>query len=305
MSLSNTIIASSIVKKNELERLKSQIARTEFKIQKLTARTIALTKKQGDFTLYLADAKSNKDIAETNEIHVKQVTNSIKETFKKIKHVIEKTKSSNDEISSTSLQMSVLIKALVYSVELIDALAVTINKKKAANALIPDDLITVITTASADANNAIALCLTALESCNVAMTSSDQTHEITLLEYIQSLELYGLITGNAEVINHYIKAINVYQKSPVEKNELALHHQYLRVLDAKASNGEHGNNNALTALLNKARIEAKQKVESAAEAKKRVDQELAQSSGQLDKESSVLESLKAGLAAANAAALAA
>ena len=305
MSLSNTIIASSIVKKNELERLKSQISRAEFKIQKLTARTTALTVKQSDFSLYLAEAKANKDIAATNETHVKHVTHSIKETFKKIKHVIEKTKSSNDEISSTSLQMSVLIKALVYSVELIDALAVTINKKKAANALIPDDLITVITTASADANNAIALCLTALESCNIAMTNSDQAHEITLLEYIQSLELYGLITGNAEVVNDYIKAIDIYQKSPTEKNKSAMHHQYHRVLDAKASNGDCGNNDALTALLSKARIEAKQQVELAAEAKQRVDQELAQSSGQLDKESSVLESLKAGLAAANAAALAA
>lgn len=68
-------------------------------------------------------------------------------------------------------EMAIMVNKLVFTGEIIDRLVQLINKQKAANPLIPDSIITFLDQATTDANNAIALTLTALQSCYAAQAT--------------------------------------------------------------------------------------------------------------------------------------
>jgi septal ring factor EnvC (AmiA/AmiB activator) len=317
--MSNINYATSIEKKRELESLKSQVNRTQARIKKLDANVSGLNQKLADFTLFMNNADANDKTAADHLAFINQVLNGIGETIKKTEFVIVHTQKANRGINDTAKEISGLINQLVYSVELIDALALSIDKQKAANNLIPGDLVAAVTTASADANNAVALCLTALESCNLAMTTSNQSNEITLLEYQQSMALYGLITGLDSEVSAHIAVAETYhnqlknnpavlQATLNEKlQELQAEHQRLmaKSLEAPGSDQEASNNGSLLRLLNSAKAQTKTQLAATTKAKQQVDKELAQAKGELDRETVTLDSLQAGFAAANAAALAA
>ncbi len=57
-----------------------------------------------------------------------------------------------------------VINKLIYSAESINKLANLVVRKKAQNPLISDELVSMITTAGTDANNAVAVTLVALKS---------------------------------------------------------------------------------------------------------------------------------------------
>lgn len=295
--------ASSIEKKFELEKLKSQVARAQSKIKKLQAKVGKLTLKLDDSTLVANNANANKASATDNFIFVEQVIGGIEETVKKVDRVIESTQSANSGINYTAGEISKLINNLVYSVELIDALALAINKQKAANELIPDDLVTAITTASGDANEAVALCLTAMQSCNLAMTTSKQADGITSLEYQQSLMLYGLITGKEVKVCEYINSLDQNDKT-YQNGELNQHYGY-QDYDELFNQSPKEDNNSLYALLKKAQEQTAAQADQASKAKQQVEKALLAAKGELDREIVELDALEAGLAAATAATLAA
>jgi hypothetical protein len=188
-------MATSIEKKKKLEKLQSQVNNSQGEIDKLQASVTALTQQQSTYAAFLSDDLAHKNTAQANLDYVQTLIDGIKETMKKMDTVIGITCTSSSAITKVSKRMSNLINHLIYAVEVIDSLSQTIDRSKAANALIPDDLVTALSTASSDANNVITLCLTALQSCNTTMTTSDQSIEITRLEFQQSMQLYCKLTG--------------------------------------------------------------------------------------------------------------
>ena len=175
--------------------------------------------------------------------------------------------------------MTTLIKILNFTVEIIEKLTQLVNKKKASGKIITNELVKTITAASADANNAVAVTLTALTSCYVAKTSGNEAKNITWLECEQSSELYELITQGKT--DNTPETGDADTSAPAEKQP------------------------SLLALLTIAKEESITKYNAAFTASNSVTQELAQAQTGLNNATVKLNSLKLGLAAATAAAIAA
>jgi hypothetical protein len=91
----------------------------------------------------------------------------------------------SDSTTGISGQMATLINKLIFSVEIIDRFGQLVNKQKSSNPLVPDSLISCIAKAATDANNAIALTLTAMQSCYAAEATSLRAQKVINLQNIQ------------------------------------------------------------------------------------------------------------------------
>ncbi|MCX7094269.1 MAG: hypothetical protein NTY50_12580 [Methylobacter sp.] len=266
-------------KQAELNALTFGIAQTQYQVAQLQSIVTSLTQKNDDFTALLLDAEKRRDTASSNLNMVNQVIAGIKNILGNTDMVRDVTEQADDKIRQTAEHLSTLIKQLIFSVEIIEKLAQLVNKKKASGKIITNELVKTITAASADANNAVAVTLTALTSCYVAKTSGNEAKNITWLECEQSSELYELITLG--------KTDNTPESGDA---------------DTSASAEKQP---SLLALLTIAKEESITKYNAAFTASNSVTQELAQAQTGLNNATVKLNSLKLGLAAATAAAIAA
>jgi len=275
----NTKYAINDKKQAKLNDLTFKIAQTQYQVDQLQSIVTSLTQKNDDFTALLLDAQNRRDTALSNLNMVNQVTAGIKNMLSNTEMVRDDTDRADKKIEETAKHLSTLINQLIFSVEIIEKLAQLVNKKKASGKIISNELVKTITAASADANNAVAVTLTALNSCYVAKTSGSEAKNITKLEYEQSTELYELITLG--------KTDNAPETGDASKSAPAKKQP------------------SLSALLLAANHDAIEKYNAAATASNLVTQELAQAQTGLNNATVKLNSLKAGLSAATAAAIAA
>ncbi|HEY8919289.1 MAG TPA: hypothetical protein VIM87_22765, partial [Chitinophaga sp.] len=84
---------------------------------------------------------------------------------------------------------------LIFSAEVINKLSNMIIRQKALNPLISDELVNSVAQAGTDANKAIALLLVALQSTSVTQASNLESEGGSSLEYEQSLLLYQMLSG--------------------------------------------------------------------------------------------------------------
>jgi len=217
MAQNYTKFAINDKKQAELDSLSAQITRTEYKVAQLQAIVTSLTAKQSSFETALSTADTHRSSALNNLNMVKEVVASIKEMVRKADMVASQTDTANTQIDMTVEHISILIKQLIYSVEVIDKLAQLINKKQASKVLISSELVSAVNAASSDANSAIALTLTALNSCNTAMVSGGEADSITILEQTQSLHLFGLVTGNTAVIKNQVESVVALQQAKMSQ----------------------------------------------------------------------------------------
>ncbi len=330
-------------KKAEIDSLTTKVQDTEYLVAQLQSVVSSLSEKSSEFTTFLADAEAGKETALNNFNLVKSVVNTIRNLTRATNRVNTQTSSADRKIKKTAKKMSQLISQLIFSAEIVDKLAQLIDKKKASNPLISDELVKVITTATADANNAVATTLTALQSCYATSSSAQESTQITSLEFSQSISLYSLITGDnksKDNINDLKKAekditaaevkVDLARKMitragtdteklaaaeiVLEKAEAELKDALIQLEEAKQSidrdiNQFSGNtqpgSKSLLALLTEAYKKAKQKYDTSLKANNGVTKELEEANAKLASATIRLNSLKAGLAAATAAAMAA
>ncbi len=266
-------------KQAELNALTFGIAQTQYQVAQLQSIVTSLTQKNDDFKTLLLEAEKRRDTALSNLNMVNQVIAGIKNMIGNTDMVRDVTLQADDKIEQTAEHLSTLIKQLIFSVEIIEKLAQLVNKKKASGKIITNELVKTITAASADANNAVAVTLTALTSCYVAKTSGNEAKNITWLEYEQSRELYELITQGKT--DNTPETGDAGTSAPAEKQP------------------------SLLALLTIAKEESITKYNAAFTASDLVTLELAQAQTGLNNATVKLNSLKLGLAAATAAAIAA
>jgi hypothetical protein len=171
----------------------------------------------------------------------------------------------NEKAEQVAQNCTSVTNKLIYTAEMINKLSNLIVRKKAQNPLISDQLITLITAAGTNANNAVALSLVALNSTYTTQATNKEVTNIAGLETIQANKLLNKLTIDTKtnsqnlclktlLKNAYTDAVNEFNKMQRAYDET------LKQLNLK------------TADLNKAQIN--------------------------------LNSLQSGLAAANAAALA-
>src|SRR5690606_20421053 len=117
------------------------------------------------FQGFLTDADNGKATALTNLDLLNAVVEQVKELQDNSLLVANNAQKAEARTDLVAEELSALVKDLIFAGEFINKLAQVIQKKKTLVPLISNELVNVITTATADTNNAVATTLTALQSC--------------------------------------------------------------------------------------------------------------------------------------------
>ncbi|MCA7012173.1 hypothetical protein LF934_05890 [Dickeya dadantii] len=186
-------------KKNaEIDALVNQVNSAQYRVNELTAVVAALTAKQSYFASLLSDADAKKDTALTHLNQAKSLVANVEELRRYSQQVQQQTEKSRGKVKNTTDDIAVLIEQLIFSVDVIEKLSGFVNRQKAANNVIPDELVTVLNQATTDANSAVALTLTALQSSYATAASADEAGSVAALEFQQAVQLRQLLVGDED-----------------------------------------------------------------------------------------------------------
>ena len=256
-------------KKAELDALTLQVLDAQHEVEQFQAIVNSLTEKSQNFSNFLNIAEVNKTQAQNNRDIVDNLVQNATDLRANSNIAFNEMALADDKTKDVALQVTVIVNELIYSAEVINKLATLIVRNKALNPLISDELVALIGTAGKDANNAVALSLTALKSTFAARASNMGSEAATVLEQSQSWTFYQVLTGTDAEGN-----INPQQKD------------------------------SLKSLLDEAYLSAQANFTEADLANKRTLSQLNKAASNLNAAQIKLQSLQLGLSAATAAALA-
>lgn len=270
---SNSLIrAISDQKLADINQINRQVQIAQYEVAQKQSIVTSLLAKSNQFQGYLTEAQSNQATALANFNLVTQAMGSVTDLAAATLLARDKVDQASEGMSGVARDTASLVNELIFTVEVIDKLTQYVNKQKSMNPLIPDTLVAFLGKAATDANDAIALSLTALQSSYSA--------EATLLESETTIQT-GFEQANALAGKAPSCGCNAYS-TPVG-----------------------GDMSKLTALLEKANKAATSNYNSALNNNAIVTKQLAYAQSELAKAQTRLNSVQAGLAAANAAAYAA
>lgn len=206
------------LKNAEIEALVNQVSKAQFRVNQLTTVVTSLTAKQANFAALLTDADSKKDAALANLNQAKTLVANVETLQRYAVLVNQQTDKSLNNVRETANHMSELIEQLIFSADVVEKLSGFVNRQKAANKVIPDALVAVLNQATSDANNAVALTLTALQSSYASAASVDEAGSVSALGSRQAQQWLTLLTGVSPDVQESIaqKRANAVIKS-VEK----------------------------------------------------------------------------------------
>lgn len=192
-------------KKAELDELEINLIETQHLVDQESAIVAALSEKLLKLEGFLAVAESSKMQALSNRNLVDEVITNTENLKSNSKIAFDEMVVANEKIETVAVEIKSLIDRLIYSAEIINKLSNLIIRKKSQNPLISDELVAMVGTAGTDANNAVALTLTALKSAYAALGSSIESEASTNLEYKQVADLFNALTGDARTQTPCIK----------------------------------------------------------------------------------------------------
>lgn len=274
-------LATGIVymEKAQLDFLTSQVVEAQYEVNQQQANVDALESKSGQFNAFLAEADANKQTALANLNLARDIDASINSLSNSTALAQKQSDKACAATTGVSAEVATLINKLIFAVEIIDRFGQIVNKQKSSNPLIPDSLISCIAKASTDANNAIALTLTAMQSCYAAEATSLRAQKGIDLQTIQMSNLKAQFENlDPDTPDDTSAAANA-NVTPFGTGLLALSKQAYAIFDEKYQQALADNN--------------------------MVNKQLAHAQQMLVKATTSLNSYQAGLAAATAAAFAA
>lgn len=183
-------------KKAELDALSIQVLDAQDDVAQYQAIVTSLTTKSAEFQGFLATATNNKTQAYTNKLLVDQLVQSAVDLQSNSDIAFNEMVAADVATKKLTAHVNALMGKLIYSAEVINKLANLVVRKKALNPLISDELVSMITIAGTDANNAVALTLVALQSAFTAQATAMESETATGLEYAQSITFTKLLTGD-------------------------------------------------------------------------------------------------------------
>ncbi|MDU8498229.1 hypothetical protein RYB01_03425 [Pseudomonas syringae] len=182
-------------KKADIKHLTERVQMALNRVAEHQAIVDSLQAKSSLFADSLTQATANKATALVNYNLVRDTVSGVRSLASNFDMARKQGDRASLGAARVSEKMSSLIGKLIFSVEVINKVTQLVNKQKALNAFLPDTLIVFMTNATKDANNAVALTLTALQSCYIA--------ESTLLE---SNGVIGLANHQAENLSRRMLA---------------------------------------------------------------------------------------------------
>lgn len=272
-------------KKAELDALTIDVMDASHVVEQFQAIVLSLTEKANTFQDLLGRAESERSTALNNKGIIDQLVQNTLDLKNNSDIALSESGLSDSKTKELAAQVKVVMDKLIYSVEMINKLAIQVARKKKMNPLISDELVSMLTSAGNDANNAVALTLVALKSAFAAQASAMESKAASALEYSQSLALYQLMTGNTHLLARLDKPGTHGDSSKPAPTA-----------------GKPGT--SLVDLIDEAYAKARVNYEQAHEAFLTVTAELNDAQARLNKAQIKLKSLQLGLAAGNAAALA-
>ncbi|QHI37231.1 hypothetical protein IMCC3317_26090 [Kordia antarctica] len=182
-------------KKQEIDFLTQEVLNAQNEVQQYQAIVTSLTEKSTKLETELSTAEANKTQALNNKNSVDTVVNNAKDLYASSGKTLKESSGAETDIKGVATEINTVINKLIYSAEVINKLSNLVIRKKAINPLISDELITMVTQASSDANNAVALTLIALESVFSSQATTIESKAAMELEESQSKKLYEFIVG--------------------------------------------------------------------------------------------------------------
>lgn len=180
-------------KKAEIDELIIKVRNAEDEVEEYQAIVSSLTEKLQKFQAELALAEGNKELGLSNKTLMESIVMDAQDLLDDSINVQNLMYKSEAKIEKAASQMSELINELIYSADLINKLSELIVRKKQSNPLISDELITMVTKSGSDANNAVALTLTALKSIFTSQATNVEGQNVLKLERKLANELNSLI----------------------------------------------------------------------------------------------------------------
>lgn len=182
-------------KKQEIDLLSQEVLNAENEVQQYEAIVSSLTQKSTKIDAELATAEANKTQALNNKNSVDIVVNNAKDLYKSSEVTHTTSSKAESDIKGVATEVNTVINKLIYSAEVINKLSNLVIRKKAINPLISDELVSMVTEASTNANNAVALTLVALESVFASQATTIESKSAMSLELLQAKKLFEFITG--------------------------------------------------------------------------------------------------------------
>jgi hypothetical protein len=268
-------------KKAEIDELIIKVRNAEDEVGAFQAVVTSLGEKLQKFQGELAVANANKEQGLANKNLMESIVMEVKDLLQDSVNVQNLMNTSESKIEKAASQMSVLINELIYSADLINKLSELIARKKQSNPLISDELVTKVTKAGSDANNAVSLTLTALQAIFTSQATNVEGQNVLKLE--------------RKFANDLNSMIKFKQRSKDKENSTGLF---------EISNDKESKTNISDMLL-QAYENYKELYDQTLKATNDTTKQLSETSLALDNAVVNLNSLKSSLAAAQAAALAA
>jgi hypothetical protein len=197
-----TLVYGISIRKNaDLQHLSEQVALAQSQVAQQQAIVDALQGKADLFATSLAQATTNKATALSAWNNVKTLQTNVAGLAINHEMALRQAVKASASAGAVAGRMAGLLGKLIFSVEVINKAALQINRQKALNPMLPDSLVSYMASATSHANNAVALALTALQSCYVAestLRESDAAVRVAsqqagqLSRYMQEGEAVGL-----------------------------------------------------------------------------------------------------------------
>ncbi len=185
-------------KKAEIDLLTLKVTEAQYEVNECQAIVTSLTNKVNNFQGYLALADATRTEALNNKNLAKQLTQSAQELVSDSKVAFGEIEAAKKKTVMLGSELKRIIDELIYTAEMLNKLAVNVTRKKALNPLISDELISLIATAGADANSAVALTLVALQSGFAAEASNIESVGAIGLANTQAKNLHTTITKGTD-----------------------------------------------------------------------------------------------------------
>ncbi|MEM6719514.1 MAG: hypothetical protein AAF611_09380 [Bacteroidota bacterium] len=184
-------------KKQEIDLLSQEVLNAEHEVEQYQAIVDSLTDKATKLAGELSTAEANKAQALSNKNDVDNVINNAKDLYENSGVTYQEISVAETSIKNVATEINTVVNKLIYSAEVINKLSNLVIRKKAINPLISDELVTMVTQASSDANNAVSLTLVALESVFASQATTIESESALSLELLQATKLYEYITGTS------------------------------------------------------------------------------------------------------------
>lgn len=194
-------------KKSTLNTLTIKVVNAMDEVIQLQVIVDLLTNKLATYQGFLAQANANQTEAQHNITLLNTVIKNASNLKDNSEITFKETINANEKATEVAQNFTSVMNKLIYTAEMINKLSNLITRKKAQNPLISDQLITLITTVGTNTNNAVALSLVALNSTYAAQATNKEVTNIAGLETVQASKLYNKLTSDTKT-NTPFKCLN-------------------------------------------------------------------------------------------------